>query len=48
MNSCLDVVDEASAESRISVAELVPQGFRRALLNQTDRVRVWVCWNEGK
>lgn len=36
MKSCLDVVDEASAESRVSVAELVPQGFRRTLLNQAD------------
>lgn len=48
MKSCLDVVDEASAESRVSVAELVLQGFRRALLNQTDRVGVWVCCEEGE
>lgn len=34
--SRLDVVDEASAESGVSVAELVLQGFRRALLDQTD------------
>lgn len=40
-SSCLDVVDEASAERRVSV--LVSQGFRRALLNQLHRVRVWVC-----
>lgn len=36
MKSCLDVVDKASAERRVSVAELVPQGLRRALLDQTD------------
>lgn len=38
-----DVVDELGAESRVPV-ELVPQGLRRALLNQVDRLGVWVCW----
>lgn len=39
-SSCLDVVDEASAERRVST--LVLQGFRRALLDQLHRVGVWV------
>lgn len=43
----LDVVDELGAESRVPV-ELIPQGFRRALLNQVDRLRVWVCWVRGE
>lgn len=47
MKTCLDVVDETSAQSRVSVVELVPQGFRRTLLDQTDRVGVWVCCNGG-
>lgn len=44
--SYLDEVDELGAESRVSV-ELIPQGFCRALLNQMDRLRVWV-WTERR
>lgn len=39
----LDVVDELGAEGRVPV-ELIPQSLRRALLNQVDRLRVWICW----
>lgn len=42
----LDEVDELGAESRVSV-ELIPQGFCRALLNQMDRLGVWV-WTERR
>lgn len=42
-----DVVDELGAETRVPV-ELIPQGLRRALLNQVDRLRVWVWWGSAR